>query len=72
MRTRESILDPARLLFLDQGYAGARIGDITARCGISRAGFYTCFRGMREVFDARGPSAFRKVRRCTTTTWCTR
>ncbi|MBP2369757.1 TetR family transcriptional regulator [Pseudonocardia parietis] len=40
----------AHLLFLDQGYAGARIGDITDRCGISRTGSYTCFRGKREVF----------------------
>ena len=61
-----------RLLFLDQGYAGARIGDVTDRCGISRAGFYTYCRSKWEVFDALGASAFREVRRRTTTTWCTR
>ncbi|MEK6439235.1 hypothetical protein [Pseudonocardia sp. T1-2H] len=38
-----------RLLLLDQGHAGARIGDVTDRCGISRGGFSTYSRVKREV-----------------------
>src|SRR5277367_2053611 len=51
-RTRDRILAASRELFLKHGYAGTRIGQITAECGISRAGFYTYFRDKQEIFNA--------------------
>jgi TetR/AcrR family transcriptional regulator len=61
LRTRQSILDASRELFLDRGYAGTRINNITDACGISRAGFYTYFSDKREVFILIGESAYRVV-----------
>jgi TetR/AcrR family transcriptional regulator len=61
LRTRQSILDAASRLFLDLGYAGTRINNITDACGISRAGFYTYFDDKREVFNVLGESAYRDV-----------
>jgi AcrR family transcriptional regulator len=58
-RTRTSILDAAKRLFLDRGYAGTRISNITDACGISRAGFYTYFKDKREVFNVLGETAYR-------------
>jgi TetR/AcrR family transcriptional regulator len=58
-RTRQAIIDAARRLFLERGYAGTRISDITDACRISRAGFYTYFRDKREVFHLLGESAYR-------------
>lgn len=60
-RTRQSIVDASRELFLDRGYAGTRINNITDACGISRAGFYTYFTDKREVFNLIGESAYRDV-----------
>lgn len=60
-RTRSAILDATRKLFLDQGYAGTRINNITEACGISRAGFYTYFKDKREVFNVIGETAYRDV-----------
>jgi TetR/AcrR family transcriptional regulator len=60
-RTRQAILDASRRLFLDRGYAGTRINNITDACGISRAGFYTYFKDKREVFTLLGESAYRDV-----------
>src|ERR1700678_3104230 len=48
-------------LFLKPGYAGTRIGQIPAECGISRAGFYTYFRDKQEIFNALGVAAYRAV-----------
>ena len=48
-------------LFLKHGYAGTRIGQITAACAISRAGFYTYFRDKQEIFNALGVAAYRAV-----------
>jgi AcrR family transcriptional regulator len=61
LRTRQAILDAACRLFLDLGYAGTRINNITDACGISRAGFYTYFTDKREVFNVIGESAYRDV-----------
>ncbi|MCA2247622.1 AMP-binding protein [Mycobacterium intracellulare] len=58
MQTRDSILEAARSLFLSRGYAGTRINDITEKCGISRAGFYTYFKDKAEVFAALGQNAY--------------
>jgi TetR/AcrR family transcriptional regulator len=60
-RTREAILAAARQLFLEVGYSGTRISNITDACGISRAGFYTYFKDKREVFSTLGESAYRDI-----------
>jgi AcrR family transcriptional regulator len=60
-RTRDRILAASRELFLEHGYAGTRIGQITAACSISRAGFYTYFRDKREIFNELGVAAYRAV-----------
>jgi AcrR family transcriptional regulator len=60
-RTRQAILDASRRLFLDRGYAGTRINNITDACGISRAGFYTYFQDKREVFSVLGETAYREI-----------
>jgi TetR/AcrR family transcriptional regulator len=60
-RTRDRILSASRELFLKHGYTGTRIGQITAACGISRAGFYTYFRDKREIFNELGVAAYRAV-----------
>ncbi|HEY1623694.1 MAG TPA: TetR/AcrR family transcriptional regulator [Streptosporangiaceae bacterium] len=60
-RTRMRILAASRELFLEHGYAGTRIGQITAACAISRAGFYTYFRDKQEIFNALGVAAYRAV-----------
>jgi AcrR family transcriptional regulator len=60
-RTRQLILDASRKLFLDRGYAGTRINNITDACKISRAGFYTYFQDKRAVFNTLGESAYRDM-----------
>lgn len=60
IRTRGAILDASRKLFLERGYAGTRINNITDACGISRAGFYTYFKDKHEVFEILGESAYRE------------
>lgn len=60
-RTRSSILEASRQLFLDRGYAGTPINAITEACGISRAGFYTYFKDKREVFTVLGEMAYHDV-----------
>lgn len=59
VRTRQTIIDAARRLFLDRGYVGTRISDITDACQISRAGFYTYFQDKREIFNILGEDAYR-------------
>ncbi|WP_214404456.1 TetR/AcrR family transcriptional regulator [Pseudonocardia lacus] len=60
-RTRTAIIDATRALFLGRGYAATRISDITAACGISRAGFYTYFRDKRDIFVLLGAAAYRDM-----------
>lgn len=60
-RTRAAIVDAARALFLDLGYTGTRINNITDACGISRAGFYTYFKDKREVFNLIGEATYRDI-----------
>ncbi|HVW45061.1 MAG TPA: TetR/AcrR family transcriptional regulator [Amycolatopsis sp.] len=60
-RTRAAILDAARELFLDHGYAGTQVAHITRACGISRAGFYTYFRDKHEVFLLLADKSYRAV-----------
>lgn len=58
LRTKEAILDASRQLFLERGYAGTRINNITDACGISRAGFYTYFKDKRAVVNELGKTAY--------------
>jgi AcrR family transcriptional regulator len=60
-KTRNAILDASKRLFLERGYAGTRINNITDACGISRAGFYTYFRDKREIFTALGKVAYHEL-----------
>ncbi|MCM3924180.1 TetR/AcrR family transcriptional regulator [Frankia sp. AiPs1] len=60
-RTRGLILDASRRLFLERGYAGTRVNNITDACGISRAGFYTYFRDKREIFNTLGEATHREI-----------
>ena len=57
-RTRQAILTAAQQLFLDRGYGGTRINDITEACGVSRASFYTYFRDKRDVFNGLGQDTY--------------
>jgi len=59
LRAREAILDSTRKLFLERGYAGTRINNITDACGVSRAGFYTYFKDKMEVIEVLGRDAYR-------------
>lgn len=58
LRAREAILDSARKLFLERGYAGTRINNITDDCGASRAGFYTYFKDKKEIVEVLGRDAY--------------
>lgn len=60
-RTREAIAEASRRLFLDRGYAGTRIANITDACGISRAGFYTYFKDKRAVFNYIGQQTYQDL-----------
>ncbi|WP_024795248.1 TetR/AcrR family transcriptional regulator [Tomitella biformata] len=60
-RTRNAILEASRTLFLERGYSGTRINNITDACGISRAGFYTYFKDKREIFNILGSTAYHDV-----------
>lgn len=57
-RTRQAILAAAEQLFLERGYGGTRINDITEACGVSRATFYTYFRDKRDVFNGLGRDTY--------------
>ena len=61
MRTRQAILHASKQLFLDRGYAGTRVNNITDACGISRAGFYTYFRDKREIFNTLGGQTYHEL-----------
>ncbi|MBX6387746.1 MAG: TetR/AcrR family transcriptional regulator [Frankia sp.] len=60
-RTRAAILEASKKLFLERGYAGTRIHNITDACGISRAGFYTYFKDKKEIFNALGEQTYREI-----------
>lgn len=47
--TRQRLLDSARTLFGDRGYAGVRIVDITAAAGLSQGAFYRYFADRHEL-----------------------
>lgn len=53
-RTVQSILDNARELFLDRGYVGTSVEDITSAAGVSRATFWTYFASKQDVLRSLG------------------
>jgi AcrR family transcriptional regulator len=60
-RTRESILDAARIVFARKGFSGATIRDITDRADVNRAGFYYYFSDKTELFIELGTATYRQV-----------
>jgi TetR/AcrR family transcriptional regulator len=63
LKTRNLILETSKRLFMDLGYGGTRIEDITDACGIARGGFHTYFPSKRDVFLALGEDTYRQMRR---------
>ena len=49
---RTRILEAIRLVVFEQGYLGAKIGEITSRAGVSRATFYEHFDSKESCFLA--------------------
>ncbi|MEU2495411.1 ScbR family autoregulator-binding transcription factor [Streptomyces sp. NPDC007883] len=49
MRTRRQLLDAAASAFLEHGYEGASIGDITQRAGLTRGAVYFHFASKEEL-----------------------
>jgi AcrR family transcriptional regulator len=51
-RTRQIVLDTARTLFAERGYAGASLQDIADAAGIGKANVYYYFRTKAALLDA--------------------
>ena len=51
-RTREDLLEAARRVFANQGYAGATIDDLTAEAGVSKGAFYFHFDSKEDILVA--------------------
>ncbi|WP_175976940.1 TetR/AcrR family transcriptional regulator [Burkholderia sp. BCC1047] len=47
--TRERLIDAARAIFAEKGYAAAGVEDIAAAAGYTRGAFYSNFRGKADV-----------------------
>jgi len=60
-RTRESILDAARIAFARKGFSGVAIRDITDLSRINRASFYYYFRDKTELFVELGTATYHEV-----------
>lgn len=60
-RTRESILDAARIAFARKGFSGVTIRDITDLAAVNRAGFYYYFADKTELFVELGTQTYRQV-----------
>jgi AcrR family transcriptional regulator len=60
-RTRESILDAARIAFARKGFSGVTIRDITDQAAVTRAGFYYYFSDKTELFIELGTETYRQV-----------
>lgn len=52
VQKREYILDCAKTIFLQKGFAQVTMKDIVDACGISRGGLYRYFNSTREIFLA--------------------
>jgi len=51
-QTRETLLDAARAVFTERGFAATRVADIVARAGTSHGTFYIYFDDKRDVLLA--------------------
>lgn len=51
-RTRAALLDAARTVFIDKGYASTSVGDIASVAGVSLGAFYQYFRDRADVLSA--------------------
>jgi AcrR family transcriptional regulator len=60
-RTRESIVDAARIVFARKGFSGVTIRDITDLAAVTRAGFYYYFADKTELFIELGTETYRQV-----------
>src|SRR5919112_1498982 len=49
-QTRQALLDAAREVFIERGFAGASVEQITAAAGFSRGAFYSNFSTKEELF----------------------
>ena len=61
LATTARIVDAARELFLEQGFAGTTIEQIAERAGVSKASFYTYFPTKRDAFVSIGRDAYRSI-----------
>ena len=52
MDTRERLLEAARYLFWERGYAASSLNDILHRAKARSAGFYHFFRGKEDLLHA--------------------
>jgi AcrR family transcriptional regulator len=59
-RTREAILDAARIAFARKGFSGVTIRDITDLAKVTRANFYYYFRDKTELFIELGTATYRE------------
>jgi AcrR family transcriptional regulator len=51
-RTRTKLLEAARLVFVERGYAAARVDDVTQKAGTSHGAFYLYFANKQDVLEA--------------------
>src|SRR3954453_12610378 len=49
-QTRQALLDAAREVFIERGFAGASVEQITAAAGFTRGAFYSNFGSKEELF----------------------
>jgi AcrR family transcriptional regulator len=60
-RTRQSILDAARIAFARKGFSGVTIHDITDLAQVTRANFYYYFRDKTELFIELGTATYHEA-----------
>jgi AcrR family transcriptional regulator len=61
-RTREAILEAARIAFARKGFSGVTIRDITDLAPVTRANFYYYFADKTELFIELGTETYRQAR----------
>jgi AcrR family transcriptional regulator len=62
-RTRQSILDAARIAFARKGFSGVTIRDITDLAPVTRANFYYYFADKTQLFIELGTATYREALR---------